>query len=215
MDVGHRPSRQAPVESLTRTEKKRAAVLRAAVQSFCDQGYHATSMDHVAKLADVSKRTVYNHFASKDALFDQVVADLWGRVLGAASKKGAPPEAPVAERLEGRALALLDGLLHPEALGLFRVVLAESIRTPALRRAFRSEMDPFELLGISPLLREESRRGRLRIPHLETAALHFWGLTINGLFWPRTLGIPSPARRKELLVRDGVEAFLTRYAKEK
>jgi hypothetical protein len=76
-------------------------------------------------------------------------------------------------------------------------------------------MDPFELLGISPLLREESRRGRLRIPHLETAVLHFWGLTINGLFWPRTLGIASPARRKELLVRDGVEAFLSRYAKEK
>jgi hypothetical protein len=55
----------------------------------------------------------------------------------------------------------------------------------------------------------------LRIPHLETAVLHFWGLTINGLFWPRTLGIASPARRKELLVRDGVEAFLSRYAKEK
>ena len=45
--------------------------------------------------------------------------------------------------------------------------------------------------------------------------VHFWGLTINGLFWPRTLGISSPARRKELLVRDGVEAFLTRSAKEK
>ena len=28
-------------------------------------------------------------------------------------------------------------------------------------------------------------------------------------------GIPSPARRKELLVRDGLGAFLTRYAKEK
>ena len=215
MNVGHRPSRKAPVESLTRTEKKRAAVLRAAVRSFCDQGYHTTSMDYVAKLARVSKRTVYNHFASKDALFDQVVAELWGRVLGATSQKGAHREAPVAERLERFALALLDGLLDPEAVGLFRVVLAESIRTPALRRALRFEMDPFELLGISPLLREESGRGRLRIPHLETAALHFWGLTINGLFWTRTLGIPSPARRKELLVRDGVEAFLTRYAKEK
>jgi hypothetical protein len=40
-------------------------------------------------------------------------------------------------------------------------------------------------------------------------------LSVNGLFWPRPLGIPSPARRKELLVRDGVEAVLTRYAKEK
>ena len=39
-------------------------------------------------------------------------------------------------------------------------------------------------------------------------------LSGNGVLWPRTLGIPSPARRKELLVRDGVEAVLTRYAKE-
>jgi TetR/AcrR family transcriptional regulator, regulator of autoinduction and epiphytic fitness len=49
------------------------------MQSFCDQGYHAASMDHVAKFAHVSKRKVYNHFAIKDALFDQVVASYGAR----------------------------------------------------------------------------------------------------------------------------------------
>ena len=50
------------------TDRKRAAILEAAVAEFRESGYEATSMDRIAASAGVSKRTVYNHFPTRDAL---------------------------------------------------------------------------------------------------------------------------------------------------
>ena len=47
------------------TERKRAAIVEAAIDEFRASGYEATSMDRIAARAEVSKRTVYNHFPSK------------------------------------------------------------------------------------------------------------------------------------------------------
>ena len=58
-----------PNGNLTRSEQKRLQILEAAMELFCGQGFPNTSMDEVAKLAGVSKQTVYSHFGSKDELF--------------------------------------------------------------------------------------------------------------------------------------------------
>ncbi len=42
-------------------------------------------MDAIAQLAQVSKRTVYNHFTSKDILFEQATLALWSRSKAAAT----------------------------------------------------------------------------------------------------------------------------------
>ncbi|MBT1444920.1 TetR/AcrR family transcriptional regulator [Shewanella sp. JM162201] len=54
---------------LSRTEQKRQAILEAAIELFCGQGFPNTSMDEVARLAGVSKQTVYSHYGNKDDLF--------------------------------------------------------------------------------------------------------------------------------------------------
>ena len=55
------------------TDRKRAAILDAAEAEFRQAGYEATSMDRIAASAGVSKRTVYNHFPSKEVLFAQIL----------------------------------------------------------------------------------------------------------------------------------------------
>lgn len=55
------------------TEKKKQ-ILKAASCLFLRQGFLATSMDNVAKEANVSKQTVYSHFKNKDALFVATIA---------------------------------------------------------------------------------------------------------------------------------------------
>ncbi len=85
-------------ERETRTSRKRAAILEAATAAFRDEGYETTSMDRIAELASVSKRTVYNHFGSKEALFQAVVDRLFDR---AAALKRVPwnPELSLEEQL--------------------------------------------------------------------------------------------------------------------
>lgn len=55
---------------------KRDDVLRAAEELFYEHGFHATSIDTVVAAAQVTPRTLYHHFPSKDAL---VVAVLRAR----------------------------------------------------------------------------------------------------------------------------------------
>ena len=49
--------------------KKRAIILEGAIDVFIEMGYELASMDKIAEVAGVSKRTVYNHFGSKENLF--------------------------------------------------------------------------------------------------------------------------------------------------
>ena len=53
--------------------EKRDKILDAASDLFLEQGFSPTSMDMVAKKAEVSKQTVYSHFSNKDALFIAVI----------------------------------------------------------------------------------------------------------------------------------------------
>ena len=55
--------------------KKRATILDGAVDVFISMGYELASMDKIAETAGVSKRTVYNHFGSKENLFQAIVDD--------------------------------------------------------------------------------------------------------------------------------------------
>ncbi len=52
---------------------RKAAILVAAQPVFFRYGYRKTSMDDVAKAADVSRQGLYVHFASKEDLFREVI----------------------------------------------------------------------------------------------------------------------------------------------
>lgn len=52
---------------------RRKQILRAAAQSFTLFGYKATTMDQVAKIANVGKGTIYTFFSNKEELFDEIL----------------------------------------------------------------------------------------------------------------------------------------------
>jgi len=60
--------------------ERRAQLLDAALQSFGAHGFHATSMNHIAAAAGVTKPVLYQHFSSKDELFLEVVMGAGERV---------------------------------------------------------------------------------------------------------------------------------------
>lgn len=55
---------------------RRQQVIQAAAQSFAMFGYKATTMDQVAKIANVGKGTIYTFFTNKEQLFDQILVDV-------------------------------------------------------------------------------------------------------------------------------------------
>jgi AcrR family transcriptional regulator len=60
-------------EALSKGERTRQAVLDAAYSLFLEQGYSATSMRQIAEKAGVALGGIYNHFASKEEIFQALV----------------------------------------------------------------------------------------------------------------------------------------------
>lgn len=90
-------------ESSTRPSSGRGArerIERAAANLFYRNGIHATGVELIAREANVSKRTLYQHFASKNDLVDHYLRNLEAR-------GGSPNE----RRLHDTALPARDRLL--------------------------------------------------------------------------------------------------------
>lgn len=64
-----------PKEKLKKGETTRIAIEDAAVELFMEQGYHATSMRQIAERAGLALGGIYNHFASKDEIFEAIIVD--------------------------------------------------------------------------------------------------------------------------------------------
>jgi len=62
----------------TRSASAHRKVLRAVLELVSERGIEATSMDSVAARSGVSKATIYKHWADKDALLLEMMADAHG-----------------------------------------------------------------------------------------------------------------------------------------
>ena len=62
-------------EKQTKGEATRLAVETSAMRLFLEQGYHATSMRQIAERADLALGGIYNHFSSKDEIFEAIIID--------------------------------------------------------------------------------------------------------------------------------------------
>lgn len=60
------------ISSPTRGEQTRTAILQAAHDLFIEQGYHGTSMRQIAQDAKIALGGLYNHFSSKEQVFEAV-----------------------------------------------------------------------------------------------------------------------------------------------
>ena len=115
--------------------RKRAAILAGAEEVFLDRGYALTTMDDVAAAAGVGKQTVYRHFASKDALFENLIYSMCvGGALAGRLEEGG--EHSVDARLRDLGWALLHNLMSVNGIRLYRAVVTEAQRRPELGRLF-------------------------------------------------------------------------------
>ena len=64
----------APARRRLTAEERRTGILDAALAVFSQSGYHPASIDDIAREAGVSKALIYEHFASKQELYADLIA---------------------------------------------------------------------------------------------------------------------------------------------
>jgi AcrR family transcriptional regulator len=63
----------SPTRRRLTAEERRAGILRAALAVFSARGYHASSIDDIAREAGISKALIYEHFDSKQGLYGDLL----------------------------------------------------------------------------------------------------------------------------------------------
>jgi TetR/AcrR family transcriptional regulator of autoinduction and epiphytic fitness len=193
------------------TDRKHAAILDAAVAEFRASGYEATSMDRIAARAEVSKRTVYNHFPSKEQLFIRILEEMFDRGIGGpdlAYRADRPLRAQLLELVRQKLKLLHD----PHFVDLARVAIAAGIQRPDLAREMLARLGDREE-GLTTWVRAAAADKRLKTGDPAFAALQLQGLIKSFAFWPQlSMGQPplSAAKQKQV-AESSVDLFLAYY----
>ncbi|MEN9865242.1 MAG: hypothetical protein RL748_832 [Pseudomonadota bacterium] len=194
------------------TERKREAIMQAAIAEFRDHGFDATSMDKIAAQAQVSKRTVYNHFPSKDDLFAAILLQLWDCSAPLADLSYAPNQA-----LRPQLLALLQQkmqmLCDANFIALARVAIASTIHSPERAQAMVAKFGEREE-GVLRWIRAAQQDGKLKQVEPAFAAHLLQGQIKAFAFWPQiTMGKEAlePGMQAQVL-ESAVDMFLGYFA---
>ncbi|CAB3624745.1 TetR family transcriptional regulator [Achromobacter marplatensis] len=193
------------------TDRKREAIMRAAVDEFRTAGYEATSMDRIAAAAGVSKRTVYNHFPSKEELFGQMLEQLWDSSASSVDL-AYRPDLPLDQQLKQLLMQKLELLGDSNFIDLARVALAEIIHSPERAQGIVCRMGEKES-GVTAWIQAAIADGRLAAVDPDFAGHQLQGLVKSFAFWPQvTLGQPplNPAERQRV-ADSAVAMFLGCY----
>lgn len=86
---------------------RKKLILEAATKSFTQFGYKATTMDLVAKLANVGKGTIYTFFKNKEELFDEIFTTLLKEMKQKADE-AMEPNLPFHENVHRALFAILE-----------------------------------------------------------------------------------------------------------
>ncbi|HXX90262.1 MAG TPA: TetR/AcrR family transcriptional regulator [Acidimicrobiales bacterium] len=130
-------------------DQRRQQLLDVALRQFAARGFNATTMDDIAEAAGVTKPLLYQHFASKRALYLELVDAVAQRMLEDIGKAVAEAEGP-RQQVEGGFAAYFDLVVtHADA---FRLLFgSEAPDDPELSAAVRRVEDSVAEL-VDPLI---------------------------------------------------------------
>jgi len=198
-----------------RVTRSRALILDAATRVFLAEGYTPATVDQVAHAAGVAKRTIYNLYADKAALFRATIlrsidiADSFTSSLVEDVRNVVDPVAG----LPGIAARLAEAVLTQSVLPLRRLLVMEARSFPDLVAEYRERAPDAVLRALAELFENLGRTGHLAIEDPRVAAEHFAFLVIGADLDRGMFGQQQPdADKIRASSAAGVAAFLRAYA---
>jgi TetR/AcrR family transcriptional regulator, regulator of autoinduction and epiphytic fitness len=204
----------APVAPPTRSRgrpPKRDAVLDAAVEAFLQGGYSGTTLEQIARDAQVSTATVFKHYRTKADVFGAIMS----RVFGNDDPSTWPPVTSE-DALEGLVQIgrhYAATLRDPRIRALFRVMIAEVPRFPELGQQLYERGKAPYLERVEAFLRNAVKHGQLQIPDVKLATRQFLGMINDVVFWPHMLvtGLPESDAETTRVVRGAARTLCAAY----
>ncbi|MGF1700231.1 TetR/AcrR family transcriptional regulator [Photobacterium makurazakiensis] len=194
-------------------EIKQENIICAAIEIFSDKGLDQASMEAISKKAEVSKRTLYKYYPTKESLFSVIVERMLSNVK-TLSDIPFDPQQPVKTQLNQLAEKEIELLCSPCFLALARVVMSECIRSKPLANLMLEKFEPLDgCYGLTKWIEQGIKAGRLDVAHPAIASEQFIANLKSVIFWPQLLAhLPAPDQQTQKIAIEGaVSQFIAAY----
>ncbi len=198
--------------TILRTGRKFDQVLKGAREVFMADGFEGASVDDIARVAGVSKATLYSYFPDKRLLFMEVTRHECERQADAPMDLSEACCAPE-EVLTAAGRHILTVSLSEFGRRMFRICVAEADRFPDLGRQFYESGPMVIRARLRDYLRDAAARGELRIEDFDLAADQFAELCRADLVPRLVFNIDTEFSQEERarVIAGAVEMFMARY----
>jgi TetR/AcrR family transcriptional regulator, regulator of autoinduction and epiphytic fitness len=194
---------------------KRDEVLDAAVRAFLEGGYSGTTLEQIAREAQVSTATVFKHYRTKADIFGAIMS----RVFGNDDPSTWPPvmSSDPVEALTQIGRQYAATLRDARIRALFRVMIAEVPRFPELGQQLYERGKAPYLQRVEEHLKREVAAKRLAIPDVKLATRQFLGMINDVVFWPHMLVMDLPDSDAEAtrVIRGAARTLCAAYGAER
>lgn len=179
-------------------EDTKQKILEKALELFSVQGYDAVSVGEIAKAVGIKAPSLYNHFPSKQAIFDAIVENTEAHYT-----RDAGQDVPVFDKISEDDLVekvrrLFLYTLHDETVSRFRRMMTiEQFRSPELAALYTRRYVEWMLEYHTALFRSMIREHVLRDEAPETLAMMY----VSPVFTLLGICDRQPEREAECLAK--------------
>ena len=190
----------------------RARILTAAFALLREQGYAATNTREIAARARVSKREIYSEFGSKEGILAAMIASRASRMRQPLRFAEVHDRASFVATLRSVGVAFLEQLCDPAVVSMFRLVISEAERSPAMSRVFGENARTPNLQALEALMRRARSTGVVA-GNPSAIAAQFFALLAFDVQVPLLLGLIAAPDRSEIVRRakSATDAILRLY----
>jgi len=191
---------------------KRRQIIEGARKVFLAQGFDAASMGEIARVAGVSKGTLYVYFENKEQLFAAIVHAECGDQAESIFDLD-PANGDVESVLMRLGAGFVKYLVSPRKLSPVRTVIAIADRMPEFGRQFYEAGPARGIAHLASYLEAQVAAGVLSIDDCEVAAAQFLDSCKSVVFMPVLLnfGTPPSPERIDYVVGIAVRTFMAAY----
>lgn len=192
--------------------KRREAMLDAAHALFVEKGYEATTLGDIVGRSGGSLATLYELFENKPGLLRALVAERCINMDGPLDR-AMSADLPYRQVLRNVAEEMLDRVLDPTHVGLFRVVIAQCATHPDLGRQIYDAGPAVCQAKGAEYLAAQTTAGRLAIDDPLAASRMFFQMVCGHFHNQQTFGltVELSAAERERHLDYAVAAFIKIY----
>lgn len=191
-----KPAYSTMMDEAFSTDPLPARLLESARAEFGRHGFAKANVGRIAATAMISKKTIYRHVASKEALLFAVIRSVVGELAAAAGPPA--PDAPPGEWLTGYLTAFCHLAFSDEGITSYRLVMSEGAQFPDVARIYIETVKTYGIRPLADQLAAYASVGRMTIDDPEDAAMMLVSMVVADVLRDAALGLSSPPIDDEL-----------------